>query len=219
MKLFDDIRAKKAKYDERLQTLEAELQEAQEKKEALEKKYSEGLEREAMGGAVFKNEIELQKQIEEVNARISKLPAMIDIVKRGRKQAVAESVPLVREARSKQKEALEKEWEEEFIELKKAQAEVLLRCEALHQIREKSRVVNSDVIALLDDADALVNNDNYHSFKPNHELPLSPSPQYFGLNKALYMGYDVPSYAVRNALDGKLPDWVKHYATTGEIKE
>jgi hypothetical protein len=219
MKLFDEIKAKKVKYDERLQVLEAELQAAQAKKAELEKKYAEGLEAEAMGGAAFKNEVSLRKQLDEVNAQISKLPAMIDIVQRGKNQAVADSVPLLRELRTRQKELVEKEWNDELIELKKAKAEYLLRVHALGEIRRKSQKVNSDVLALLEEAEATKNSDYYDGLQSFESLPISPNAAYFGSEKALFMGFDVPSYAVTDSLNNRLPNWIKHYATTGEIKE
>lgn len=219
MKLFNEIKAKKAKYNERLQVLENELQEAQTKKAELEKEYAEGLEAEAMGGAAFKNEVTLRKQLDEVNVQISKLPAMIDIVQRGKTQAVADSVPLLRELRTKQKESIENEWNDELIELKKAKAEYLLRLHALGEIRRKGQKVNSDVVALLEEADAATHSDYFNGFQSFESLPISPNAAYFGSEKALFMGFDVPAYAVTDSLNDRLPNWVKHYATTGEIKE
>ena len=219
MKLFDDIKAKKIKYDERLQVLEAELQEAQTKKAELEKEYAKGLEDEAMGGAAFKNEVPLRKQLDEINVQISKLPAMIEIVQRGKSQAIADSVPLFRELRAKQKESIENEWNDELIELKKAKAEYLLRVHALGEIRRKGQKVNSDVLALLQEAEATQNSDYYDGFQSFVSLPISPNAAYFGNEKALFMGFDVPAYAVTDSLNDRLPNWVKHYATTGVIKE
>lgn len=160
------------------------------------------------------------KDIEEANGflkerhqELADVERMIERVESVKNKVQVESIPLVKVARQKKIDAIDKEWETKNKELKRKQAEVLLCLNDLSKIRHKAKSITKGYVELMNELDPEGNHKKFAgkslAFREYEELPLNPNHAYFGENKALEMSFSIPEWAVKKALAGNLPQWVR----------
>ncbi|EDL64997.1 hypothetical protein [Bacillus sp. SG-1] len=222
MKFFKDIQEAKGKYNERLNTLQAQKAELEAELADIVEEYETKLEKDALGLADFKDEAKLEKEIDDKKTKIEKVEQKIAIVRKGRNQAFINQIPVLKERKQKEFESVEEEWNDGVEELQKAKAEFLLALYNLHELRNKGNEVKGEFVRLMEEFDPESNEaksgGQFMTFKSFEELPMSPNPSYFGKDIALQKAFSLPSWAATDAINGSLPKWVSHYAATGEIK-
>lgn len=221
MKFFDEIKAAKEKYDGRIEELFAEKRALEEKLLSLQTEFNVGLEKDALGITPFKDEAKLEKAIEETRLSIGKMNEKIDIVKRGKKQAIVNKIPFVKSYTEQARADIDREWNEGMEDINRIKAEFILRVAALSEIAKKADKLFAEHNALIEEvADPNVNLRNtgelQGSYKDAFSMPWNPNDAW-GTAK-LRVALSVPDWACKNAYTGlHIPGWIKHYETTGEI--
>lgn len=216
MNSFNEIKQVKKNYNERLEELKSEKTELEEALSVNIQEYEARMEADALGTESFTNEAKLSNEIGGLRKEIEAIDNKIEIVRRGKRQAMANQVPVIREIRDNQKSKVEKEWNEAIESMQKAKAEFLLSIVALSEVQQKGNKVYSDAYSLITEANPETN-ERAKVYEPFEELPMNPNPSYFGHDVALRKAFSIPSWAVRDTFKGDVPSWVYHYMATGEI--
>lgn len=219
MKLFNN--EKLSKVNERISELESKREALQGEVNEILQAVSDSIEAYAKM-EVDEATVQKAKEILEAKTKeIGELDEMISRVKGVRKSVALESIPFVKEARSKRVEAINKESFEAEIELKKAIAEVFLCHNKISKIRSKASNLNNSyegTLTELGEKNVIRLGGSSLAFKSFEDLALNPNPSYFGEEEASKMMISFPDWAAGRAIKGYLPQWVQHYQETGEIK-
>lgn len=222
MKLFDDIKKEVAQYEAKLEEHEGKKSELEQRLADLAREYEARIEKDALGIAAFKDEKKIEDEMKDVRGEIEKVAHKMDIVKRGKRQALTNKIPFLKEIRDREREEVDREWEEGIEQIQRIKAEFLLAMSALGETSKKGQKVFAEYTALMAEADPESREAKvgmtYSSYRSIDSLPFNPNPSYFGKEKALEQGFLVAEWASKDAYFGNLPQWVTHYATTGEIK-
>jgi len=218
MKLFEEFKQEGEKYNERFGELSAEKETLEQKLIDLARQYEAGIEKDALGIAAFSDEKKVEDGMKKVREEIEKVNQKMDIVKRGKRQALTNKIPFLKEIRDREREEVDKEWEEGIEQLNRIKAEFLLAMVALGETASKGQKVFAEYTALMSEADPESREAKvgmtYTNYVDEQTLKFNFGP----FTKHVEDVLSVPGEASKAAYRGNIPNWVQHYATTGEIK-
>ncbi|KIL40457.1 hypothetical protein SD70_13720 [Gordoniibacillus kamchatkensis] len=217
MKFFKDLFASRAAYDVKVQELEEQRRKLEAQLAELERQFAVGIEKDALGIAPFTDELKIEKETNRVKAEIAKVDQKIDIVRKGKTQAMKSQIPLLREALEAQRKEVDNEWEDALQAVQRAKAELILSLMALGDVGKKGQNVLAEYTALMAEADPdsheAKKGMTYTNYRSRESLKFDFGPYTTDFKDIL----SVPEEPARNAYNGNVPGWVRHYMSTGEI--
>jgi chromosome segregation ATPase len=217
MKFFKDLFSSRVQYDERIHELEQQREELEAQLAEFQRQFAVGIEKDALGIAPFTDELKIEKGIEKIRAEIAKVDQKIDIVRKGKRQALAAQIPALRQGLEEKRKEVDAEWEDALNEVQRAKAELVLALSALGDVGRKGQSLLAEYTALMGEADPesreAKQGMNYTSYRSRERLRFDFGPYTTDFKDVL----TVPEETARNAYDGNIPGWVRHYMATGEI--
>ncbi|MDQ1913283.1 hypothetical protein RAC89_23075 [Paenibacillus sp. GD4] len=151
-----------------------------------------------------------EKQIEDATKLIAKLAERLELIKRGKRQALASHVPAVKRHIDEKREEVKKEIEKQVEVIHKLRATLLMEIQKLYEINHKAIALYSEYLTIAEengenvigtDTGSIVggrfhSNDNY---------------AYFGKDITALKLLTVPQWMVQDAKEGNIPITLKKY--------
>ena len=153
-----------------------------------------------------------EKQIEEAEAIIRRLTARLDIVKRGKRQALASTVPAIKAQLEAKREAVKDEVEKQIDAINRKRAELLKEVQKLYAIDAKAKSLYAEMMAIQQENGEKVPHFGNGSFiKDRGFLPIPEAWRDYGKDKTAERTLAVTQWMIEDAGNGKFPESLKKY--------
>jgi chromosome segregation ATPase len=208
---FNEFRAISGSYNERINQLEAERLDLKARRAALETQYENMI-------AELVSDSELQaaeNEIETLDMRLAQIEKMLEIVKRGKRQKLAEMIPTVKAYRDQKKAEKLPAFDAKLRDVMKAKAEYLLKLRELKQLDDEIAALHSDVLAFKNEAEI---EESEFFAGPLSQIPVDKSPALEGAEIAS-RSLAVSRWLIDAAMQGRFPQWIDYYAKHGKLPE
>lgn len=211
---IDEFKEIRDKFGTRIEELEKEIFDINNRLGELGEQRIKALEYEAINFKVAPEREAIEKEVEQLRGKLTKLEEVLSLTKRARMQRFAEMVPGIKAYRDKVKQDVQAEHDQTARELRRIKAEYLLVLKRLSEIKAKGSKVNADYLYLKRVANP---EDTRHEYFSIQELSLIMEENGWVRPEKSYMLFKEEVYKAYR--EGILPAWVEEYEKTGKLPE